>query len=292
MHLFLQLILNGIVVGAVYSLVSLGYALSFALNVNNFAQGSMVMLGGYFSFIFLQHAHIPLPLVFLLTAACGGIVAALVYFLSVRPFIRATMGLPVVAGTLAAGIIMDNIVFMLHGSDFFSIRKFVHTPVVYRVAGIVITDVQLLLAICSFLLLAILFFIVAKTDAGLRLRALADDYQASLSLGYSVRKTILFAMVISGMLGTVAGYLISFDYDLDANSGIGFLTKAYTATVIGGTYHLKRVAFAAYGIAIVENLVAGYLSSEYMLASVFFLLILFLIFRKEGLGKSGLRREI
>lgn len=292
MELFFQLIINGIVIGAVYSLVSLGYALVFSLNINNFAHGTLVMIGSYASFLALEYFGIPLLLVFPILVTCGLILGASVYYLAIRPMAHLTSWSAVLASTLALAVILENFVLMVHGPQLFSLRNSIGMREVFDLRGVSFTQIQLLLVLISVALLLLLSRILNGTRLGIQFRAVADDSEAAEAMGISKRRLLLFALMLSGVFATIAGFLISCDYDQDASVGTSLLMKSYVVTIIGGAKNIKKVVFAAYFVGILENLVAGYISTEYSLASVFLLLIGFLILRRKGLRQLGLVREV
>lgn len=292
MNLLLQLLVNGIVMGAVYALASLGYALTFSLNINNFAHGSVMMMGSFVGFYFLKSAGLPLWLTVPIVVVTGLILGEIIYIAAVKPMQKLSSWAVILASTLAVAVILENVVLIVHGSELFSIREYIGTPKIFKISGVAFTDIQLGLVAASLIILIVLFVFLRKSEIGLKFQAVADDPEAAEAMGISTNRTLMLSLMIAGALATVAGFLISFDYDQDATVGTALLMKSYTATIIGGVNNLTRVAAAAYFLGILENLVAGYISTEYMLASVFLLLILFLLFRKEGFGALGLKREI
>lgn len=290
MSLLLQLILNGILVGAIYAVASAGYALTFSLNLNNFSYGSTMMLGGYVSYVVLPRLHCSVLANVLVLVLIGLLAGSLTYWGAVKPFIKTKFS--VIPATLALSVITGNVVFMLQGSDSFSIRKYFSAPKIISAHGVVMTDTRLCLLIAALSIVVIIGLILRYTNLGLKLRAYADDETAALTMGISTKNILWYSCMISCVAGVLAGFLIAFDFDLEPFSGTGLLIKVYTATVIGGAYYLTRVAVAAILIGVIENLVAGYLASEYSLASVFIFLTLILLFKKQGLGKQGLIRAV
>lgn len=292
MKLFAQLILNGIIIGSMYSLASLGYALPFSVKLNNFAHGSLIMIGSYLGYIMLKYLSLPLWIVLPMTALAGLILGYIIFYLAINPFLNLSSWTVIVASTLAIAVILENIVLISHGFESFTLRSFINNPKIIEIHGLVITEIQIYLVVLSLLILFILFQVLRKSNIGIQFRAVANDPIAVEAMGISKNKIIMLSLMIGCALATGTGFIIALDYDQHASIGSGFLMKAYTATVIGGTEKLEKVVFAAYFIGIIENLVAGYISTEYKLASVFIILIIFLLFRKSGLEQIGLKREV
>jgi len=292
MELFLQLIINGLIIGSMYSLISIGYALPFSVKINNFAHGSLIMLGSYLGYIILKYFQLPLWIVLPITALAGLVLGYIIFYLSIKPFLKLSSWTIILASTLAIAVIIENTVLISHGFESYTFRQLLNNPKIIKQHGLVISEIQICLVLISLIILYIIFLVLKKSDMGVQFRAVADDPIASEIMGISRDKIVLLSLMIGCGLATGTGFLIALDYDQHASIGSTFLIKAYTATVIGGIEKLEKVIFAAYLIGILENLVAGYLSTEYKLASVYIVLIMFLLFHKEGLEQIGLRREV
>jgi branched-chain amino acid transport system permease protein len=292
MQLFLQLIVNGIIIGAIYSLASLGYALPFSVKINNFSHGSVLMLGSYVAYLLLKYYSMPLWLIFLFVVATGFLLGILIFYASIKAFLTLSNWTIIVASTLAIAVILENVVLAIHGFESFGLRQYLHEPNIFELHGMVITEIQISLLIFSLFIQMSIFIILKKSKIGLKFRAVADDPIAAELMGISKNKIILCSLMIGCALASGTGALIALDYDQHASIGSAFLMKSYTATVIGGTEKLQNIVIASFMIGILENLVAGYISTEYKLASVFIILIVFLLVRKSGLGESGLTREV
>jgi branched-subunit amino acid ABC-type transport system permease component len=131
-----------------------------------------------------------------------------------------------------------------------------------------------------------------KSSIGLKFKAVSEDKEAAQAMGIPVYSIIFFVITLECILAMLAGFLISFDYDQSSSSGTLHLMNAYMATVLGGIYKINRIVAAAFIIGIIENLSSVYISTEYMHATVFIILIAFLLYKREGLGKLTLIREV
>jgi branched-chain amino acid transport system permease protein len=292
MTLFLQLIVNGLIAGSIYALASLGYALTFSVNVNNFAHGALIMSGGYLSYLFIRYLGVPIWISPILLVPIGFIVGLLIFQIAIKPFRALSSWSAGIVTTLALGIIIENTVLMVHGSDLFSIRDLLPAPKIFHLLAATFNIIQITLIVISLAIAFLLFGLIRNSGPGRRLRAVADDRLASEAMGINTDAIVLYALILGTTLALVSGFLLSLDYDQDASIGTALLIKAYTATVIGGAYDLHRVVMAAFALGILENLIAGYVSTQFTLAGVFLVLIAFLILKKEGLGTLGLRREV
>ena len=226
-----------------------------------------MILGGYISYVIVPRIHSSIIGNLLILILIGLLVGSLTFWITVKPFLKTKLA--VISATLAWAVIMGNGIFILQGSDSFSIRRYFPSPRIIAVDGVVLTDTRLCVFFAALSVIVMIGLLLYYSDLGLKLRAYADDDTAALTMGISTKNILWYSFMISGVTAMLAGFLIAFDFDLEPFSGTGLLIKVYTATVIGGAYYLTRVAAAAILIGIIENLVAGYLASEYALASVF-----------------------
>lgn len=292
MNLFLQVIVNGIIIGAVYALSSIGYALAFSVNINNFAHGSIMILGAFVAYLIINicgFTFIPTLLIIILVGLVTGI---LIFYFFIKIFEKKRNWIILIVSTLALGIIIENAIILFYGTDFFSVRQVLGNPIILKFFGFTFTDIQLFLVAASLLILFLITFVLKKTKLGLQFRAVAEDTEAAQAMGISITSTILLVVIFECTLAMLAGFLISLDYDQSATSGTLHLLNAYTATIIGGARNLSKIIIAAYFIGLLESLTAVYISTEYMHAAVFVVLIAFLLIKKEGLEIATLAREV
>src|SRR5262249_51926275 len=285
-----QLVLSGLTLGCIYSLVALGYTITFTTSKTlNFAQGSTMMLGAVATLILVVDRGWPWP------RATAGSVSLLALFglvlerFAVRPFIeRGSMGW--VMSTLAVGIVTENVVLLVFGKSPRGLpTSLVQDPL--NIAGAGIYPLELLIPA---LVLAVAFGARAfygKTMLGRALRATAFDRDAALAVGIDFNKMVGLSYVLSSVLAAIGGGLIG--PLIGVSSSMGFLVglKAFAVAIIGGLEHPAGVLVASLAYGVAENLVGGYLGSSAKEIFGFSLVILVLSTRPAGLfGRTSLRR--
>jgi branched-chain amino acid transport system permease protein len=286
----LQLMINGIVVGATYSLITTGYALLINLGVNNFSHGAVVMLGALFAHVWISSLGWP-PLASLpLVLAAGVAVALLAYYIVIRRMLAQEKWSAVLVSTYAAALIIENAVLLLHGPDDFNVRNALIFGGRSILFGAIVTHVQILLVVVSLLLLGAATFILRRTGLGASIRAVAEDRPSAEAAGIATEKIIVICVCLSGGLAALSGLLISLDHDQNSSVGTDILLRSYIATVMAGGFSVYRLAAASFGIAIVESLVGGLLTTGLRFATVFAILIVFLLIDKKRFGSQGLRK--
>ncbi len=293
MRLLIQQVINGLTVGAVYALIALGYTMVYGiLELINFAHGEIYMLGAYLGIIvlgFLTAAgltSVSLPLAILLTIVISGIIVAAYGFtverLAYRPLREAPRLAPLISA-MGVSIFLQNYVMLTQGAS-----DKVFPPVIpdkrFTFLGAEVTYLQVFIMAASVVLMAGLHLFIMRTKMGRAMRATALDMKTAGLMGVNVDSVISVTFVIGSFLAAVAGVMVAMYYGL-VNFYIGYLAglKAFTAAVLGGIGSVPGAMLGGFVLGILESLGAGYLWPEYKDAFAFFVLILILIIRPQGL---------
>ena len=304
MDIFLQQIVNGVVLGSVYALIALGYTMVYGiLQLINFAHGDVLMVGaltgltainvllnfypaapGWLMFIVAISAAIP-------TCVILNVVIERLAYRPLRnaprlaPLITA-IGVSIVIQTLAMIIFTRNpqqVPRMLPGDPFMM-------PV--GEGEVLITATQVLIIALAVSLMAILVFMVEKTKLGRAMRATAENPRVAGLMGVDSNRVIVATFAIGAALAAVAGVLVASNYG-QAHYAMGFMPglKAFTAAVLGGIGNIYGAMVGGLVLGLVESLGAGYigdltgevLGSNYQDIFAFVMLIIVLTVRPSGL---------
>lgn len=288
--LAVQLLINGLALGAAYALVALGFVL--VLNTTsavNFAQGDLVMAGGYVAIALAGLLPVPaivlLPLVLLAMALLGLAVAALAYFpLKARP------PEAVFISTIALGIILQN------GANlFFGAAPRAAPPLLggsaIRLGGLVVTTQSLAIMATAAVLVAGQALLLARTRFGRMLRATAQDREMAQLVGVPVNAMIAASFAIGAALAGAAGLLLANQFFVTPVAGSDFIIKAYIAVTIGGWGSIAGAVSGALIIALFEVGVSALLSYEAATAALYAALLAILFLRPQGLFGEAVRRR-
>lgn len=286
-----QLLLNGLALGAAYALVALGFVLVLnATGAVNFAQGDMVVAGGYAAVALAGLVQslpgiLLLPLVLALMAVLGLLFSALAYFpLKARP------PTAVFISTIAGGIILQNGITALFGSAPQT------TPPLLGTAGYgsadFLPDLQAL-AIIGFAALLVLgqHILLSRTQLGRQLRATAQDREMAQALGVPVNRMIALTFALGAALAGAAGLLLANRFFVTPTAGGELMLKAYIAVAIGGWGSLPGAVLGALLIALFEVLIASWISYTAASVALYGALLIILFLRPQGLfGEAAQRR--
>lgn len=280
--MFGQLVFSGIAMGSLYALVALGLVLVFkSTNLINFAYGQMAMLSTFFGYTLLEQFGLPYGLAFL-----GAMVFSALLAIVVQQILRpAKSGHSVIVATLALYMIFSAVAGLIWGWDPQSFPTvFTGDPLIFL--DIVASPENLFNLAVTIGLMVLMFLFFRFTMTGIAMRALSQNQMAASLMGISVDRLFILTWALSGILGGVAGFLVAPTTFLDTNMMAVLLLKAFTAAVLGGFTSYPGVVIGGLTLGILENLVAGYVSTELKDTFSFVLLIAVLCVRPEGiLGK-------
>ena len=300
MDIFLQQILNGLVLGSVYALVALGYTMVYGiLGLINFAHGEVVMVGALSALsvmagITALGLGLPGPLVVLLALMVAMAVCMTLGFsierVAYRPLRRAPRLAPLITA-IGMSILLQNIAMLIWGRRYHTFPSIIK-PTPHDFFGATITDLQILIIVVSALIMAGLLLLVHTTRLGRAMRATSENQVVAGLMGVNINRIISATFVIGSALAAVAGVLVSANYSI-AHYYMGFMLglKAFTAAVLGGIGTLGGAMLGGLLLGLIESIGAGYigdvtggfLGSHYQDVFAFVVLIAVLVFRPTGL---------
>lgn len=291
--MFLQQLVNGITIGSTYALVAIGYSLIFGvLQLINFANGSLYMLGGYLTLVMYLALNGNIAIALVISLIITGFVGFLVDFVGLRK-LRADNA-PRMAGlisTLGISTVIDNVIQIWFGTETKSFPNFLDFGH-FNIGNAVISWTQIIILISSLLLMSVFSLIVYKTKAGKSMRAVAQNVNAARLMGIDVKLVISATFIVSAVLACVAGSLVGSYYQtIDTTMGFSIGMKTFAAAVLGGVGSLPGAMLGGLIVGVVETIGASYVSSGYRDAIAFLILILVLLIKPSGiLGKQKIEK--
>jgi branched-chain amino acid transport system permease protein len=298
--IFLQQLINGIVLGAIYALVALGYTMVYGiLGLINFAHGEVVMIGAMVALTVIQllvgsGIALPGPLIAALGLAVAVPVCMALGFAIERVAYRPLRHSPRLAALITAigmSILLQNVAMIIWGRQYHSVPALLPaTP--HQLAGATVNDLQIFIVVLSCAIMAGLLWLVHRTRLGRAMRATSQNPEVAGLMGVNINTVISITFVIGSALAAVAGMMVSAYYGV-AHYFMGFMLglKAFTAAVLGGIGNIAGAMLGGLALGVIESLAAGYigpltggfLGSHYQDAFAFLVLILVLVFRPSGL---------
>jgi len=294
---FLQQLVNGLTVGSVYALIALGYTMVYGiLEFINFAHGEIYMVGAYLGIIAVAVATslglggfpiLLLVIAFVFAMAFSASWGVTIERLAYRPLRQAPRLAPLISA-LGVSIFLQNFVMVTQGTRDKVFRLTEH-PLPLTSGSITfgstqISFVQMMIMGTAIFLMILLSLFIGKTKLGKAMRATAQDQKMAYLVGIDINRVISVTFLIGSALGAAAGVMVALYYGL-VNFFIGYIAgiKAFTAAVLGGIGNVPGAMLGGIILGLVESFGAGYLSSEYKDVYAFVILVVFLIFRPQGL---------
>lgn len=283
-----QFLVTGLLTGSVYALIAVSIVIVYkATRIFNFAVGELLALGGYFCYSFVVWFHFPLWLALLGALLMAVITGMLVERLVLRPLLSQPL-LTIIMATLALSVLLRGLMLMVWtGYDVAFPKSLLPGKTV--LIGMVAMSHELLwafgVAVVAFAALAYFF---VKTKTGLRMRAVSQDHELSMSCGVNI--TIVFAVtwVLAVILGTLAGFLMGYRLALAPSYTPLLALKAFPAVIFGGLESVTGALLGGLVVGIIESLVGGLIDPNMGEISAYVLLLAVLLIRPEGL--LGLKR--
>lgn len=288
MTIFLQQLINGLSVGSIFALIALGYTMVYGIiKLINFAHGDIYMLGAYTGFIVsttLGLSFLPTLIISMIVCMVAGVLIEKIAYKPLRHASRITSLITAIGVSLLLEYVMIYIMgpnIRTYPADFFPKE-------VYTIAGLQISNHQILIFVTSIILMLALQFIVKKTKMGKAMRAVSTDPDAAALMGINVNNTISFTFALGSALAGAAGVMIGVYYNsIDPLMGMIPGLKAFIAAVFGGIGIIPGAMLGGEAIGILETMASGYGLSMVKDAVVYLILIIILIIKPTGLlGKN------
>lgn len=285
MELLLQII-NGLSIGSIYALVSLGYTMVYGIaKLINFAHGDIIMIGAYTSLLLIPlFTQLNLPI--WLTVVPSILMCMLLGITVERICYRPLRNSPRIANLITAigvSLLLQNSVMKIFGPDFRPYPKLFTSPPV-QIGGVRIGVNVLVTIVITVILTILLQFFMNKTKYGKAMLATSENYTASKLVGINIDSTIMLTFAIGSGLAAVASILYVSSYpQVQPTMGSMLGIKAFVAAVLGGIGIIPGAVLGGFILGIAETLTRAYLSSQLADAIVFGILILVLILKPTGI---------
>lgn len=293
MSIFVQLLINGLVAGAIYSLVATGFSLIYATNkFVHFAHGTVVILAGYFLYWFYSYLGINFWLAVLFTLISAAAIGYLLNFFTYQPLRKnKTSSSILLIASIGLLILLESLILILFGADVKTIG-FITNGVGVSVVGGLITPLQMLIIGVAVALFILLTIFMKYTKLGKAMRAVSDNKDVAEIVGISADKIYAWSFVIGSAIAGIAGILIALEQNLEPTMGTSLMVKGFAGAIIGGIGSVPGAVVGSFFLGLAENFGIWYLPSGYKDAIAFMVLFIFLLFRPNGFFsvKKGLTK--
>jgi branched-chain amino acid transport system permease protein len=289
----IQQLVNGLALGAIYSLIALGYTLVYGiLAMINFAHSEVLMLGAFAALgltLFAPSAFGSGPLalagMFAASMLAAGAINVIIERLAYRPLRKISRLAPLISA-IGVSIVLQNAVFLWISDQSMAFPQPIAIREIPLGAGAAISSLQAVTLAAALVLMALLHYFVERTKMGKAMRACADDLETAGLMGIDADVVIAVTFFVGGALGGAAGVLYGMSYG-SIKYNLGFLpgAKAFTAAVLGGIGNVRGAVLGGFLLGFIEVLASGYIpnGAQWRDVIAFSVLILVLLVRPSGL---------
>ena len=287
-----EAIVDGILVGGVYGLMAVGLTLIFGvLDIINIAQGILVILGAYLSYVLSVHLHIDLFLGLLITVPAMFLVGVVIYWAFIQPLRgreRTSMSL---LASFAVAIIIEGILYWIFSPDYVQLNAWYVTSSV-RVFGFYLPYIYLFGFALAVALVVVLYLILYRTRFGRSVRATMQDQTASRLIGINVNRVAAVTFGIGVAVTAVGGMMYgATSGGFNPNSGYDLISRLLAIIILGGLGSIGGALVAAVFMITLESVVTIW-SPNWAIVVFYAALVIVLTFRPSGLfGRQAVRAQ-
>jgi len=279
-----QVILEGIFVGAVFALSAYGLALVWGvMNIKNLAQGDFVIMGGYMAFS-LHSMHVPLPLILVLVVPTMFIFGWIIYVVMIRRIIDQDMFVSLLA-TFGLSLLMQQVMNIFYGPEVQTIDM--ELPVYDAFDGFVTIPASKIISLvmAGIIAFAVIVF-MKKSRLGQSIRATAQDPRAARVLGINTDRVYAFTFAFNAALCGAAGVLVSIIWVIQPFYGITYSVRSFAIVTAAGLGNMPGVIAAGFGIGLFEKYVGVIIGTAYEVAAPVSILLMVLIWRQIQMKRN------
>jgi branched-chain amino acid transport system permease protein len=283
---FFQQLVNGLILGGAYALISVGMTMIFGImNISNFAHGTIYMLGGYCVYFFSMAFGVPFFLAVALSILAVGVAGIVMERIVFKP----VYGGPVLNDlliSLGLAVFLENGALFLWGSTSLSVKT-PYTDVIIRIFSASVTLQRIIVLVASIVLIGALYGFLNSTRFGKAIVATSQNPRGAALVGVDLSQVYMATMAISSGLAAAAGALLAPIFYVFPTMGSTPLLKAFVIVVLGGMGNVQGAVVGGFLVGIAESLGGAYISSAYKNVFAFIILIGVLLIRPQGLfGRS------
>ena len=291
---FLQYLINGISIGAVYAIIALGYTMVYGIaKMLNFAHGDVIMVGAYASYCVTSYLGLPAVVSIIIAVAVCTLLGIVIEGLAYKP-LRGTPSLAVLITAIGVSYFLQNAAQLIFGSAPKNFKSIVTMqPLSLFGGGLTITgEVLVTIVVCVAIMVGLTLF-TSKTRMGKAMRAVSEDRAAAQLMGINVNQTISITFAIGSALAAVAGVLLcSTVPTLMPTTGAMPGIRAFTAAVFGGIGSIPGAMLGGILLGIIETFSKAYISTQFSDAIVFSVLIIILLVKPAGLLGKQIQEKV
>lgn len=281
--MFLQFLVNGIISGSLIAIMAIGFWFIYrTTNLFHIAHGAVYTASAYIFYTLNVMLGSNLYLSYCLSLIFGALLGIAMYLTVYRPLEKknASGGVKFIS-SLAIYVFIINIVALIYGNETKVLSKGLSDSLSF--GKVILTEIQVYQLVSLFILLAISYLFVQRTNAGRAIRAIGDNPILFKAIGLNEKGVKAMVFAIGSAIAALASILTGLDVGIDPYIGMLALLNAAVAVIIGGIKRLEGIVLGAFLIGIIQNLVIWQFSARWEIAVTFFTLVVVILYKSGGL---------
>ena len=278
-----QQIVNGLMLGASYSLVAIGYTLIFGvLNLLYFAHGEVFMVGAFVGLFLVTHAGFGIFGALIGAMIACAVLGVVAVFVAIRPVAKDRPLAPLIS-SIGLTIVLQNVFIYFIGGQQLSFPETI-SPTLYRFGPVTVSSSQIFVLAIAISLMALLWLLIERSKLGRAIRATAENHETAALLGVDVNRVVLITFIIGSGIAGIAGVLDGIkNSNISPFMGLGAAVKGLIVMLLGGLGNVPGAMVAGLLLGMIEILSAAYIGTTERDLFSFLILILILLYKPTGL---------
>lgn len=289
---FIQTLISGLNLGAIYALIALGYTMVYGIaKMLNFAHGDIIMIGAYAVIVTVFNLKLPGLVAVLVAVLVCALLGITIEFLAYKP-LREASPLAVLITAIGVSYFLQNIALLIFGSEQMAFPTILNLPNL-KIGEVEISGMTLVTLAVTAVIMVLLTIFINCSLTGKAMRAVSEDKAAAELMGISVNRTISVTFAIGSALAAIASVFFGATYVyIKPTTGAMPGIKAFTAAVFGGIGSIPGAMLGGIALGLIEQFAKAYISPMWSDAVVFGVLILVLVLKPTGLLGREIREKV
>ena len=286
----LQCLIQGVLLGGLYAIIGIGMSMVFGImGLTNLAHGDLMILGTYITMLLTTTSGLPLFLSVIISVVIMAIIGFVVQNCLVNRVLDKGSE-PALLVTFGVSIFLSNLILKLFSADYKSIPNSLASTNVLSTKVLSISGIYLFSFIVGLVVIAVLSYIMQKTNFGRSTRATSNDTMAAELMGVNTKRAYSYAMIIAMVTAAIAGALVGSTFTFNPASGTSYLIIAFGVVVIGGMGSLIGTLLGGVVLGVAQLLGGYFFGSGVQMLVAYIVLLVILAVRPNGLLVSGARK--
>ena len=286
----LQCLIQGVLLGGLYAIIGIGMSMVFGImGLTNLAHGDLMILGTYITMLLTTTSGLPLFLSVIISVVIMAIIGFVVQNCLVNRVLDKGSE-PALLVTFGVSIFLSNLILKLFSADYKSIPNSLASTNVLSTKVLSISGIYLFSFIVGLVVIAVLSYIMQKTNFGRSIRATSNDTMAAELMGVNTKRAYSYAMIIAMVTAAIAGALVVSTFTFNPASGTSYLIIAFGVVVIGGMGSLIGTLLGGVVLGVAQLLGGYFFGSGVQMLVAYIVLLVILAVRPNGLLVSGARK--